>query len=261
MSLEKTAPMTIQDRLEPLSEGRFRFACHPKVPCFTECCRDLRLQLTPYDIIRMKNQLGMTSGDFLEEYAEIRPEEQGTLPMAYLRMANNERKTCPFVSPPGCRIYEGRPSACRIYPVARASRVHPTHDAVQEHYYLLREEHCRGFSEPREWNVRDWISDQGLDSYHEMNNPWMEIVTHPAIRRAQGFTLGQQQMFFLAAYDLDRFRSFVLGGRFLQLFDLPEEEIEAIRVGDESLLRLAFRWLSFTFLKKPVLNVRRTGSP
>ncbi|MBP8646501.1 MAG: YkgJ family cysteine cluster protein [Syntrophobacteraceae bacterium] len=256
MLLEKTAPSSIQDRLEPLADGRFRFACHPEVPCFTECCRDLRLQLTPYDIVRMKNRLGMTSGAFLEEYAEIRPEGRGGMPMAYLRMLDNERKTCPFVSHLGCGIYEGRPSACRIYPVARASRMHGARGAVQAHYYLLREEHCRGFFEAREWRIEDWITDQGLGPYHEMNNLWMEIITHPNIRRAQGFTLGQTQVFYLAAYDLDRFRSFVLGGRFLQTFELSDEEIEGIRKTDEGLLRLAFRWLSFTFLKKPALQMR-----
>ena len=31
------------------------FACHPGVPCFNHCCRDLNQALTPYDVLQLKN--------------------------------------------------------------------------------------------------------------------------------------------------------------------------------------------------------------
>ena len=132
MILEKTAPDTIREMLDPLGDGEFSFACHPGVPCFTECCRDLKLMLTPYDIVRLKNRLGLTAGDFLDHYGSTCFDEQRNLPTMALKMREDARKTCPFVSRDGCTLYEDRPAACRIYPLARASRLHPLHGTVQE---------------------------------------------------------------------------------------------------------------------------------
>ena len=59
MEVRETAPDCIKGKIEPVENGGFRFACHPGVVCFTECCRDLKLLLTPYDVIRLKNRLGL----------------------------------------------------------------------------------------------------------------------------------------------------------------------------------------------------------
>lgn len=257
MSIEKTAPEPIQEMLQHLEGGRFQFDCHPGVPCFTECCRDLKLMLTPYDILRLKRHLGLTAGEFLDAYTDTQFDEHRKIPMVYLNMQENERKTCPFVSPKGCLVYADRPSACRIYPVARASRMHRVHGTVQEDYFLLHESHCRGFEEDRTWETGEWLSDQGLDPYHEMNNLWMQIITHPKV--IQGISARQQQMFFLAGYNLERFREFVTQSRFLQAFEVADEEVAAIRKDDEALLKLAFKWLSFSLLNEPVLKLRQGG--
>lgn len=260
MILEKTAPDTIQEMLDPLGDGEFSFACHPGVPCFTECCRDLKLMLTPYDVVRMKNRLGLTAGDFLDRYGSAGFDERRNLPTMALKMSENARKTCPFVSPGGCTLYEDRPAACRIYPLARASRMHPVHGTVQEDYFVLHEEHCRGFEENRLWTSREWIRDQGLDRYHDLNDLWMEIITHPRLRQPPPLSARQQQMFFLASYNIDKFREFALQSRFLKLFVLPEQEAEAIHESDEALLRLSFRWLSFSLLNQPALVLREGGA-
>ena len=51
----------------PLGKSTFRFACHPGVSCFTQCCRKLDLFLYPYDIIRLKKRLGISSEEFLDK--------------------------------------------------------------------------------------------------------------------------------------------------------------------------------------------------
>jgi uncharacterized protein len=255
VSLENTPPEPIRDKLEPLS-GSFRFACHPGVPCFTECCRDLNLMLTPYDILRLKNGLGLRAEDFLDRFADCSFDDQRNLPMLSLRMMDNERRTCPFVTSAGCSVYGDRPSACRIYPVARASRLHRMHGAVIESYFVLREDHCRGFLQDRSWTAEEWIGDQALALYYESNDQWMEIVTHPLLRDHPTLSPKQQQLFYLASYDLDKFRDFVFKSRFLSLFEITEEEAEAVRASDELLLALAYRWVKFSLLKEPALKLR-----
>ncbi len=45
----------------------FTFACHKGLECYTSCCRDVTIMLTPYDVLRMKKALGLTSNQFLEK--------------------------------------------------------------------------------------------------------------------------------------------------------------------------------------------------
>ncbi len=253
MEIRQTAPEEIQQQMEPVDNGGFRFSCHPGVSCFTECCRDLNLLLTPFDIVRLKNRLAISSGEFLDRYADCRFDENRHLPMMYLQMNENERKTCPFVSDKGCQLYEDRPSACRIYPIARASRIHRVHGTLLENYFVLREGHCRGFEEERFWEVKEWLQDQGLRDYYESNDLWMEIVTHPRLRSAP-LSEKQQQVFYLASYNSDKFREMVLQSRFLSVFNISPEESEAIRHNDGALLRLAFNWMKFSLLGEPVLK-------
>ena len=55
-----------QKRLKP--DSRFKFSCQPGVTCFNQCCRDVNILLTPYDVLRLKNRLGISSGEFLKKY-------------------------------------------------------------------------------------------------------------------------------------------------------------------------------------------------
>jgi len=97
-------------------EDHFRFECHQSLDCFTRCCRDITIFLTPYDILCMKNALNITSGDFLTSHTDILVGDAG-LAVVVLRMRDDEKKSCPFVTSGGCKIYEDRPWACRIYPL------------------------------------------------------------------------------------------------------------------------------------------------
>jgi len=255
MEIRETAPECIKGKIVPVENGVFRFACHPGVVCFTECCRDLKLLLTPYDVIRLKNRLGLSSGDFLDRYTDCGFDEDRPLPMAYLQMSENERKTCPFVSAKGCIVYEDRPSACRIYPIARASRLHRVHGLVLENYFVLHEDHCMGFKEEQFWKMDEWLRDQGLQHYYELNDLWMGIVTHPMLRNAR-LPQKQQQIFYFASYNSDKFREMVFNSRFLSLFEIEGDEIEQIRTNETTLLKFAFKWMQCSLLGEGILKPR-----
>ena len=53
-------------RMDP--EDIFRFHCHTGVSCFTQCCQDVNIVLTPYDVLRMRRGLGISSGEFIDKY-------------------------------------------------------------------------------------------------------------------------------------------------------------------------------------------------
>ena len=44
------------------------FSCHKGIGCWNACCSNIDISLTPYDVLRMKTRLGMTSTEFLKDY-------------------------------------------------------------------------------------------------------------------------------------------------------------------------------------------------
>ena len=250
MSAPPVAP-EFHGPFEPLQGDRFRFACHSGVPCFNLCCADLTLALTPYDLLRLKAGLSLSSDQVLDSYTEILSEDSSPFPRLKLKMSGREGRPCPFVSPAGCTIYGFRPGACRIYPLGRGSA-----RGGHEMFFVVREAHCRGFEEARAWTVGDWMVDQGLEDYNASNDLWMEIITSRASLGPPDLAERKLKMFFMACYNLDRFRAFVFESRFLERFEVEKETAEAMRADEAALLRFGFRWLRFALFGEPTLRLR-----
>ncbi len=247
-------PFPADGPFRPLTDGVFRFACHPAVPCFNQCCADLNLVLTPYDVLRLKNRLGMTSDEFLETHTRTDTEARERFPRIQLKMTDDPGRPCPFVTPSGCSIYEDRPGACRTYPLGRGAA-----PGGREMFFLVQEDHCQGFKEERDWKVDEWLVDQGLDTYNQFNDRWMEILKAKTSLGPQEHMVKKLQMFSMVSYNLDRFRAFVFQSRFLDMFDLPPETVASIKNDDQALLELGLDWLRFALYGEKVLPLRSAG--
>lgn len=239
----------------PLTDKTFRFRCHRAISCFTSCCADLKLMLTPYDVLRIKNRLGLSSQAFLEEYTVTTYDPSERFPRLLLKMQENEKKTCPFVTRDGCTIYEDRPGACRIYPVGRASITVQDQEAAREKFFMIQEEHCLGFQEDRQWSVEEWMAGEGLDDYNKMNDRWMQILTSPKSLGSEKDVHRKLKMFFMASYNLDRFRDFIFKSSFLRLFSLENSLIEALASDDVTLMCFGFQWLRFSLFGEKTMKM------
>ncbi|MBF0527899.1 MAG: YkgJ family cysteine cluster protein [Deltaproteobacteria bacterium] len=235
---------------EALSGSTFKFLCHPGIGCFNQCCADLNLLLTPYDVLRLKNHLGLRAEDFLERHTDPRPGDS-RFPMLQLKMSDQPGRPCPFVTSNGCSVYPDRPSACRTYPLGRGSAA-----GGREMFLVVKEAHCRGFIEDRTWEVNEWLANQGLEIYNRLNDRWMEIVTAKDSLGAEDRVVSKLQMFVMVSYNLDRFRDFVFGSRFLDRFALGSEQVDRVRSEDESLLDLGFDWLNFALYGRKTLLLK-----
>jgi Fe-S-cluster containining protein len=235
-----------QNVFEPLQENRFSFLCHRNMECFTRCCAGLNLVLMPYDLLRLKNRLRISSEAFLDAYTEMRFDRHPRFPMLVLKMKDEERRRCPFVRPEGCTVYADRPSACRIYPIGRAAIYPGSAASTREKYFVVHEEHCLGFTQRHEWTIEEWVADQGLKEYDGMNSAWLEIVTSARSLGPEKEIPRKIQMFCMASYNLDSFRSFVFKSRFMDLFDVTPELRNRLASEDEALLAFAMDWLKFS---------------
>ncbi len=205
----------------------FRFSCHPGVPCFTECCRQLDLALSPYDVLRLRRGLGITAAEFLDRYTVVEKGEEDFFPTVFLAMIDDGRAACPFVTDNGCSVYRDRPGACRTYPVGRGAYL-DANARPAELFVLLSEPHCRGFEAGPEISVEDWVDDQELAIYNEFNDLLMPLLHHQRIKEGFRPDDRQQARFLDVLYNLD---------------DFSRESSPAKEIDDPELLKSAIRLL------------------
>lgn len=233
----------------------FKFACHPGVSCFNKCCNDVNIFLTPYDIVRLKNRLRISSGEFLEKYTLLPIEENLKHPIVMLRM-DDESKNCPFVSQEkGCTVYEDRPWSCRMFPLGVASSKEQGLGA-EEFFFLLHEDVCRGFEEGKEWTVSEWLDNQDVLEYNVMGEYFKEISLHEKFDRAGKIEPVKLEMFYMVCYDLDKFREFVFGSTFLKRFEVDEDQLREMQRDDAELLKFGFQWLRFALFGERTMKLR-----
>ena len=236
-------------------DDQFTFHCGLKLDCFTECCRDVSIVLTPYDILRVKRALRVDSTEFLEKHTLPIFGAQQKFPLTILRM-DPETKKCPFVTEQGCQVYADRPWACRMYPLGVAKPKNPT-PADQPFYFVLHEELCHGHGLGQTHSVRDSIAEQGIEEYEMMGASFQELVLHDFWNHDAPLTPQQAEMFYMACYDLDRFRRFVFESRFLELFEIDEARVEALGSDDEELLEFGLLWLRFSLFGEKTMKIRK----
>lgn len=219
-------------------DASFHFLCHADIACFNQCCRDLNQYLTPYDIVRLKNRLRLDSTQFLKQYTVSHVGPRSGLPMVSLRMVAREGLRCPFVTTSGCTVYEDRPGACRTYPLGRMAVRQQGQDHCKESYFLIKEPHCRGFEESTTWTIDAWKNNQQIHTYNTMNDLMMDLVTLNNRRNKKKLTPDEAAVFFLACYDLDRFK-----GVALRKGLLAGERTKAALDDDTALMCFAIDWV------------------
>ncbi len=247
--------MIDQALMQPIPDQAFRFACNKALPCFTKCCANLNLVLTPYDILRLKNRLNLSSEEFLENYTTSYVDEAYGVPVVKLKMNNDETRRCPFVSHEGCTVYEDRPGACRLYPLGRAaSKISERHPAG-EYYFVVKESHCLGFNEKKDWTVKEWIINQGMDEYNIMNDSFMNITAGRQAKTIKALSDQQLQMYYMACYSLDEFKRFVFKTTFLDKFDITQDVQKHIKTDEIKLMAFACQWLKFSLFGEKTIPI------
>ncbi len=221
---------------------KFTFACHPQVPCYTQCCHQLELALTPYDVLRLKNKMAIQSGIFLENYVIIEWDEKEPFPLCYLTMIDDGQASCAFLSPQGCTVYDDRPGSCRTYPLGRGARQTPE-GLIEELLVLIREPHCQGFNQSVSQTAKQYFKSQELAPYNHYNDKILGLLKHEKIQK--GFRPNKQQLdlFILALYNLDMFRQEIAEGRITLNNSLTAPKLKALAGDDEEMLNIGIEWL------------------
>ncbi len=226
-----------------------KFRCHKDIECFNACCRNIDIMLTPYDIIRLKQRLGLTSSEFLKKYTY--PFDFGKNSLVGVKMEPVEGCTaCQFMTDEGCSVYEDRPTSCRYYPVGLLSTRRADENVDRASYALVQEDHCKGHFEEREITIGDYRKEQGVEEYDDHGRAWRQLVLK---MKSAGPSIGSLsktslQFFFMASYDIDRFREFIKSEGFGATFQIDDElrqklyedDLELMRFGDRMIRQIMF---------------------
>ncbi len=234
-------PPAAERRLE--RSDTFGFACHPEIPCFNGCCKGKHLPLGPYDVLRLKNALGLSSDDFLARYALYRTDPESGFPILSLKPNEDAEKTCPFVTEGGCSVYADRPMACRLFPLGRSCRLHPILPKPEEIFYRLGISGCLGLEERNVQTVEEWTVNQGIAPYTDANDQMLDLLFHPRRHPGQPLKDSQLRMVIVACYNLDVFREFVRERKDSLLVGVGEDVRSQVEKDDGVLLGLAFMYL------------------
>ena len=221
-----------------------QFSCHKGIGCWNACCSNIDISLTPYDVLRMKTRLGISSTEFLKDYTvPYAMEKDGIAGIKFRPIEGGS--ACRFMKPEGCDIYSDRPTACRYYPVALLSMRKQDEYVDRDSYAIVKEDHCKGHEVNRRITIADYRKEQGLEEYDELARGWRQLVLK---KKSSGPSIGaptlrSRQLFFMACYDVDRFREFVFAESFTKLFELKPEDKQVFATDDVALLQFAFRFL------------------
>jgi len=220
------------------------FRCHKDIKCFNACCSNIDITLTPYDIIRLKQRLDMSSSDFLNEYTV--PYEFDKDSIAGVKFKPVEDGTaCRFMVDEGCSVYEDRPTSCRYYPVGLVSMRKSDEYTDSASYALVQEDHCLGHKEDRKLTIEAYRDEQGVDIYDEMSRGWRQLILK---KKSSGATIGKptlksRQLFFMTMYDVDRFRTFIASAGFQDSFDVDEERMAKMLTDDVELMLFGYDFM------------------
>ena len=258
MSIDGPAdiPEVLRDKRRLDADEKFPFACHSGLPCFNRCCADVNIILTPLDVLRLARRVGVTTTEFLDEYALLPITKDLQLPVVMLKMGDGPERKCRFVGEQGCTVYEDRPWACRMYPLGMA--IPPARAGLEPEpiYFLFEDDFCEGHGEQTPWTARGWRADQGIREHEELEEGYRELVSHPWFIGGRQLDPRRMEMFHTACYDLDKFRRFLFESTFLERFELEPGLVEQIRTDDIALLRFAFRWLRYALFAEPTMTAR-----
>ncbi|HUU03433.1 MAG TPA: YkgJ family cysteine cluster protein [Myxococcota bacterium] len=249
-------PYALRDKRKLGEKEKFDFACHAGLACFTKCCSDINIMLTPLDVLGLARRLGVSTGDFLQEYTLTPITKDLHLPVVLLRMNDEEDKCCPLLGAEGCTVYAERPWACRMYPLGMALPPARAGQKPEPVYLLFEDDFCEGTRQDGSWSVDEWRENQGVVEREELESGFTDIVSHPWFIGGRQLDVKRMDMFYTACYDLDAFRRFIFDSSFLERFELEQFLIDKLRTSDEELLRFSFRWLRFALFAEPTMQVR-----
>jgi uncharacterized protein len=135
----------------------FLFSCNQ---CLL-CCRHTKIQVNPYEVMRLAGNLALSTADFIERYTH----DSGTL------LNWKDDSTCIFLDSQGCTVHPDRPLVCRLYPLGR----HVLATGDESFSEIEPQPACKGvYSE--EGKISDYLDSQGAGTFMDAADKYLSLL-------------------------------------------------------------------------------------
>lgn len=161
----------IKHPLKP--DDTFKFHC---TQCGNCCKYRNDILLNPFDLCRMSKALGISLPDVLQKYTYFYVGETSKFPLVALKMQENTG-FCPFLNKDNsCRIQEGKPSVCALYPLGRFTKkkTDSKSEGGLKVQYFLQPVFCGTRDEAH--TLGEWLKGFGMEESEEWLSVWHEAV-------------------------------------------------------------------------------------
>lgn len=231
-------------------DTKFTFRCHKDIKCFTHCCSNIEILLTPYDVVRLKKRLGILSDEFLDKYTYMKIDEKSSHPYAFLKMSDEKDRKCIFLTDEGCEVYTDRPANCRYYPIGQGTLKKDSSQGPveEEFYFFIKENHCYGYDEKKNWTIKSWRENQGVAHYDDVNREWKGLQLRKNLLGQEELDEKKQFQFYMASYDLDRFKKYIFESNFLNVFDIDDETLNKIKDDEVELIQFGVKYIRYIMM-------------
>lgn len=127
--------------IKPLSKkSKIPFKC----TLCGNCCRNLEIVLTSFDILEAACFLKISTLEFCEKYVAFHIGQNSHLPIAMLK--HIQHGECAFLKERKCSIHPARPSVCRLYPLGRVTRCDLKKGTTEDVYFMQKHQKCPGIN-------------------------------------------------------------------------------------------------------------------
>lgn len=149
-------------------EAAFGFVC---TRCST-CCKNKRIQVSPYEIARLARRLGISTTQFAARW---------TLDGAGTTLSQTDTGDCVFLGGSGCKVHEDRPLVCRLYPLGR----HIAEDG-SERFSLVPEQMRPVGAITQDGTIADYLDAQGAARFMRAADDYFFWLSAAFRRLTQG---------------------------------------------------------------------------
>jgi Fe-S-cluster containining protein len=133
--------------------------------CSANCCSNgPHIILNPYEVALICRAAGMSYEDLLDI---VETDRVNGFPLVMLP----RDPACPFWTETGCRIYEARPLACRLFPLGRVF------EQGDSSFVLPDRNRCAGLVPAPARTLADYLREQDTETQVSMADAWIEFVT------------------------------------------------------------------------------------
>jgi Fe-S-cluster containining protein len=140
-----------------------RLSCDAR-GCDANCCKaGAPIVLNPYEIAHICRESGISYEDLLDI---VDTDRADGFPLVMLP----RNPVCSFWEESGCRIYNARPLACRLFPIGRVF------DGFQSKLVLPGRNICSGLVSTPSETVGDYLKTQETALHFTMADRWIEFV-------------------------------------------------------------------------------------